>query len=284
MNLLCLCSYLWTKTRKIKVSDLESIYLQGEKNPYLWQKKLKNLDLKNYLDLNPNWPKECKRELLDLQRRRIGFSFWKAPNYPKIWEEMDFPPLFITYLGNLDLIYKKSLSIVGSRMPSEASHEWMSTYLYYYLKESQVCVVSGAARGVDQVSHEIAKWSGCDLIAILPSGLGRLYPQSYQKIIQEVNEKKYLLISEYAWDAEMRKYYFQQRNRLIASLSKVLLVVEARRRSGSLITARYALDMGKEVCTLPSCAMDMNRIGSLDLIYDGAKMIRDHQDLADIMS
>ena len=155
----------------------------------------------------------------------------------------------------------------------------MEHYFDMFLKTSQSVTVSGAAFGVDQLVHRLSVRNALPTIAFIPSGLGKIYPYRFKNDIEEILIARGSVMSEFLPNQEMKKHHFERRNRLISALSEVLFIVEARRKSGSLITARLALSQNKTLCILPSSPMQAQNLGNLDLLFDGAHPIRDDEDL-----
>ena len=132
---------------------------------------------------------------------------------------------------------------------------------------------------MDQKAHMISLRAGKPTVALLPSGLSRIYPTSFADWVEEVVATGGALLSEYEDERFMQKHFFAQRNRLISGLGCATLVIEARRRSGTLLTAHEALDQHRPVWVLPGHPMDPAFQGSLDLLTEGGAVIRDATDL-----
>jgi DNA processing protein len=147
------------------------------------------------------------------------------------------------------------------------------------LKELELMTISGGARGVDSIAHTISIRMGLPTIAILPSGMRNIYPSSLREIVNSIIDCGGAVISEFSSDQKMQKHFFQKRNRLIPAFALATLVVEARTRSGTMITAQESIEQSKPLFVLPSHPMDANSSGSLDLICDGATPVRDAKDL-----
>jgi DNA processing protein len=204
------------------------------------------------------------------------------PHYPQDFLALEEPPLFLSCMIGTESPpwLAPSISIVGSREPLDRSIGWMDQNLPEFLRMAPVPVISGGARGVDQKAHSISLRSGLPTVAVIPSGLARIYPADFGAWVPEILEAGGALLSPYHPRQEIRKFHFEGRNRLIAALGKILLVIEARRRSGSIMTARLASEMGRTLAALPSFPGESRSAGSLELLFSGAMMVRDAGDLA----
>lgn len=221
--------------------------------------------------------------LLDSPRSSVlNFATPLCAAYPKSFLHLQNPPQFISYKGSS--IWEKPgwISLVGSRRMSFEVQSWMSHNLPRYLKAAQLGLVSGGARGVDQWAHRIAIQAECPTICVLPSGLGALYPESLIDLADEILSSGGALISAYAYEQSIRKYFFSQRNELIAALGDFCFVAQANLKSGSLLTAQKALDLGKEILTLPYCPWMREGAGANKLLQEGAHMITCERDLIEI--
>lgn len=199
--------------------------------------------------------------------------------YPRSCYVMEDPPLTLSYFGFPSWQTGRSLAVVGSREPCFESTQWMEKEFSDFCQRAQPCIVSGGARGVDQKAHAMALRHQLATVVVLPSGLGPLYPETLKEWIDPVLARGGCFVSEYAFEQKMHKHLFHHRNRLIAALGCASLLVEARRRSGTLITAHQALQMGRPVWIVPGHPLDIHFGGSLDLLTEGACLIRDAEDL-----
>ena len=233
--------------------------------------------LYQYLKSENSWDSQAKKELEWCASRQIHLTVPGDEDYP--FDSLEEPPLLISYLGTPCWKERRCLSVVGSREPGAESLLWMETYLSKLLKTSEWTLVSGGARGVDQKAHAISIQSTQPTLSILPSGLGEFYPPSFQTWLPHILAHGGAVMSSFSPHCQIRKYHFYKRNLLIAGISEVVFIVEARRKSGSLLTAKHALDLGKPICTLPGSPLNQKVLGNLDLLADGAIMIRDDQDL-----
>ncbi|RYZ70050.1 MAG: DNA-processing protein DprA, partial [Proteobacteria bacterium] len=215
---------------------------------------------------------------------REGFKILhpKHALYPKSFFYLEEPPLFVSALGNLEnLTAPQRLAIVGSRNMSMRCRDWMNDEMPAFLKKSpDVVIVSGGARGADQAAHLEAIKAGRPTICFAPSGLLNFYPPELKDWVSPILKVGGLILSQFAPDANARRENFENRNRLIVTLSHGVFVIEASRRSGSTMTARLANEMGLEIAALPSFPSDAVGKATLQLLKDGAQMITEAEDLS----
>lgn len=214
-----------------------------------------------------------------LRFQGVQFVCYGEELYPPLCYRMQDPPLVLSYKGAPAWLNTKTLSVVGSREAQSESLTWMEKELALFCEKERPCIVSGGARGIDQKAHGVALRKHCPTIAVLPSGLGEMYPTSLQEWESAIISGGGCVVSEYDYSQRMHKKLFHHRNRLIAALGRASLLVEARRRSGTLITAHQALQLGRSVWVVPGHPMDPHFLGSLDLLMDGATLVRDAEDL-----
>lgn len=247
-------------------------------------------DLHRYLkDEEPLFFQEfCqKREVIQKEHEELSrwisqgiqFTFPGDPFYPSGFVGMPGAPLFLSFKGHPAWRWGPCISVVGSRDASSLSHVWMEEHLARFLRQEKPILVSGGARGIDQMAHQLALRNACPTVVVLPSGLGAVYPQNLEAWQDKILEGGGCLLSEYPFYEKMQKYFFHDRNRLIAGLGIFTLLVEARRRSGSLLTAQKTLQLGKSVLVVPGHPCDPSHLGNLDLLSEGATPIRDAVDL-----
>ena len=179
------------------------------------------------------------------------------------------PVLFLR--GNVQLLHKPSAAIVGSRHATPQAMRIAKDF-GRALSEKDIPVVSGMASGIDTAAHQGALQAGGGTIAVWGTGIDRIYPPSNKSLAYEIAEKG-LIVSEFPLDTRPLAGNFPRRNRLIAALSQVTLVVEAALESGSLITAKLAAEMGREVMAVPGSIDNPHSKGCHKLIKDGAKLV-----------
>jgi DNA processing protein len=201
------------------------------------------------------------------------------------WNNLDFPtslgtltdlPPVLWYRGQLAVAESPAIAIVGSRAASAVAIETASR-LAADVAAAGIVVVSGLARGVDSVAHRAALRTG-RTIAVLGSGLDRVYPAEHQELAREITRDG-LVVSEFPPGAPPLPHHFPMRNRLISGLSSAVVVIEASENSGSLITASCALEQGREVMAVPGNVLSGRNTGGHALLRDGAKIVETADDI-----
>jgi DNA processing protein len=198
--------------------------------------------------------------------------------YPERLKTIYQPPWVLFAKGDTSLLkYEKSLAVVGAR---EATPYGLSAieYLFPDLIMNQTLIISGLARGIDTHAHSTAIKLGGKTAGVIAGGFNNIYPKENMKLARYMMDHQ-LVISEYPPSEHPVKWQFPMRNRIISGLSKGTLVVEARKKSGSLITADYALNEGREVFAVPGSILNHNSDGVHDLIQQGAKLIKSSQEI-----
>lgn len=201
------------------------------------------------------------------------------PLYPAAWQQMADPPLVLHARGRLERLGQAALAVVGSRHPTPQGAD-NAFQFSAALSEAGMVVVSGLAQGIDGAAHEGALSGPSGTIAIVGTGLDRVYPRQHHALAGRVASEG-LMLSEHVLGTPPLAPHFPQRNRLIAGLGRGTLVVEAALQSGSLITARMAMECGREVFAIPGSIHSPQVKGCHKLIQDGAKLVETTQDILD---
>lgn len=194
-------------------------------------------------------------------------------NYPAKLKNIYAPPITIFAKGDISLLSSKAIAIVGSREPSKYGI-YVAEKFSKELSKEGITIVSGLARGIDTFAHVGALSSFGKTIAVLGSGIDVVYPKENAKYYREISEKG-LIISEYIVGTAPESKNFPQRNRIISGLSDGVLVVEARKNSGTMITTDFALEQGKELYVIPGNITSNLSAGTNNLIKEGAKLVTD---------
>lgn len=199
--------------------------------------------------------------------------------YPKLLAEIPDPPPVLYALGDIAALSRPAIAIVGTRRASTYGLN-MARRFARELAEGGVLVVSGGARGVDAAAHEAALAAGGRTCVVAGTGLAVSYPKEHAALYREIASRGGAIVSEFPPDAPPKPWQFPQRNRIIAGLALGTLVVEATEKSGSLITARLALDCGREVFAVPGNLTAGASAGANRLIQRGeAKLVMETADL-----
>ncbi|MGE0350768.1 DNA-processing protein DprA [Hydrogenophaga sp.] len=200
------------------------------------------------------------------------------PLYPAELLQMADPPLMLYVLGNVQTLHHpRRLAIVGSRNPTPQG-EANARQFAQALGQAGVCVVSGMALGVDGAAHDGALLGGAPTVAVVGTGLDRVYPKRHLALAHRIAQNG-AIVSEYPLGTPALAPNFPRRNRIIAGLSQGTLVVEAAVKSGSLITARLAAEQGREVFAIPGSIHAPQARGCHALIRQGAKLVESAQDI-----
>ena len=213
------------------------------------------------------------------QLERAGMRIVTAfdAEYPPLLAEISDPPFLLYASGNLERLRLPAVGVVGSRAATRYGRD-VAARLSRELSQAGVTVVSGFARGVDEAAHQAAVGSPGGTIAVLGCGLDVDYPREHGSL-KEAMRARDLLVSEFPPGTEPMPRNFPVRNRIIAGLCSGIVVVEASRRSGSLITARLSNEFGRDVFAVPGSVFSETSIGTHELLRDGAILCRGAEDV-----
>ncbi|MEN9470766.1 MAG: hypothetical protein RL214_122 [Pseudomonadota bacterium] len=235
----------------------------------------------NYLH-HPDWKSVelCLRWLEKPQRYILP---WGDTHYPMLLREIPYPPLILFVTGELSVLQQRQLAIVGARYPSPTGLE-IAYQFANELSERGFAITSGLARGIDGAAHQGALAANGTTIAVLGSGLDNIYPNCHQSLAQTILKKGGVLLSEFLPCSLPKAAHFPRRNRIISGLSLGVIVIEASLKSGSLITAAYALEQGREVFALPGSIRNSLSQGCHALLKEGATLIENCEDVVQGLS
>ncbi len=222
---------------------------------------------------------EALRELERSRALGVRFLVMTDPDYPPLLGEIDSAPPILAVRGDAAMLRRPSVAIVGSRNASAAGLAFTERLARGLAREDYV-VVSGMARGIDAAAHRASLESGT--VAVLAGGHARPYPSEHAELLEKIAQTG-AVVSEMPLEWEPRGRDFPRRNRIVSGLSLGAVVVEAARRSGSLITARFAGEQGREVFAVPGSPLDPRAEGTNDLLRQGAHLCASAEDVTSVL-
>lgn len=206
------------------------------------------------------------------------------PSYPAKLNAAQPPitKLFIISDSWDDLIMRPAVAIIGSRRASSYGRE-VTYQVAFDLAKAGITVVSGMAIGIDSIAHRAALEAGGQTVAVLPSGLDNPYPARHQSLARDIVKQGGALISEYPPGTPPYPSQFIARNRIVAALADLVVITEAARKSGTLHTAQFALEMGRDVAAIPGDITRLSSAGTNELLRHGAGLVTSASDVAHIL-
>ncbi len=275
-------SFLSWQNQILRLEDFKRVFHNQEKIHSTSQitTYISHPETKHYLQIQKNWWKEAEQTKKECLSLGIKTTYPFHPDYPKALFKMENPPPIISWRGEPCWKDHFLFSVVGSRKPYQDTLIWMDMHLSSFLKsKNKISVMSGGARGVDQKAHALCLASQKPTLCFLPCGIKNYYPADLRKWETSIIEGGGAFISVFPMSAHMRKAYFHTRNKVLAFLSQMVFIAQAQSRSGTMVTARYALHAGTNIVVLPGSPLYSGYRGNLSLINDGCFMIRDYLDL-----
>ena len=245
-------------------NELESLRLRGE--------SIESILKREFHD-------KAERELETVRNLGGDVLILDDGSYPYLLREIADPPITLYVKGDWQACFDAPcIGVVGSRKCSTYG-ENASQMLSRDLAEKGVCIVSGLARGIDTAAHRGAIQGKGKTVAVLGTGIGQVYPKENAKLVDEILANGGAIVSQFPIDTPPLKDNFPYRNRIISGLSLGVLIIEASERSGSLITARLAMEQNREVLAVPGNITSKNSFGTNYLIKSGAKLVQQWQDV-----
>ena len=232
---------------------------------------------------NPDW-KAIEAELSWADQPGHALITWQDTAYPKLLKQIPAAPLVLYVAGEISLLNSPQFAIVGSRNPTKIGAETAEQFAKY-LAQAGITITSGLALGIDGASHRGALTAKSEAaaigktIAVMGTGLNHIYPSRHQALSEAILAQGGALISEFPPHTKPKPENFPRRNRIISGMSMGVLVVEAALKSGSLITARYAMEQGREVFAIPGSIHNPLARGCHALLKQGAKLVETAQDI-----
>lgn len=199
-------------------------------------------------------------------------------NYPDRLKKIYDPPVVLYVKGNKEILNEKAMAIVGCRLCTKYG-ENVARKLAYNLSLNNINIISGLAKGIDSFAHRGSLKASGKTIAVVGCGLDRVYPNENKDLFNQIINQGGAIVSEYVIGTKPLARNFPRRNRIISGLSDGVIVVEAREKSGTLITVDFALEQGKDVYAIPGNIDNPNAYGTNDLIKQGAKVVTNIEDI-----
>lgn len=261
----------------IKYKTVKEIY-EFSKRKLKSLKYLSEKNIENIMDKNIR--NEAYKDLEYIEKNNIEIININDKRYPENLKQIYDPPISIYVKGNENILNKESIAIVGCRSMSKYG-EKAAMYFSKNLAREKINIVSGLARGIDSVAHIGAIMEEGVTIAVIGSGIDIEYPKENAKIYKDIVRSGGAIISEYPLGTKPMQMNFPARNRIISGISNKILVVEAKLKSGTLITVDFALDQNKEIYVVPGNINEENAQGTNYLIKEGANVALKYTDLVD---
>ncbi len=242
---------------------------------------------------------DVKRHLEYMKKHSIDIIFIEDKEYPKLLKDIYNPPLCIYIIGKKEILNNVGIAIVGSRDATEYGKSVAKDFAYK-LASSKVNIVSGLARGIDSYAHigvlnvlkdkinvdraykqNIIEYNGNlgKTIAVLGNGLDTIFPTENIKLAENIIKSGGCIISEYPLGTGPNRENFPARNRIISGLCNGVLVIEAKPKSGTMITVDYALEQGRDVFAIPGNIDSTNSMGTNELLKQGAKLVTNYKEI-----
>ena len=213
-----------------------------------------------------------------MEKHNIDIVSIQDAEYPEILKEIYDAPISLYVRGNKNILNELSVAIIGCRECTEYGRN-ITKNLSYNIAKNKINIVSGLAKGIDGIAHQGALFAGGKTVAVLGNGLDTIYPKENEHLALEILQKGGAIISEYPLGTKPEKQNFPERNRIVSGMSKGIIVVEAKEKSGTLITVDFALEQGRDVFVVPGNINSEASIGTNDLIKQGAKLITSYKDV-----
>ena len=225
----------------------------------------KNEEILNY---HIKYMKENNIKIININERE----------YPQALKEIYDPPISLYVKGNIEKLNNKNIGIVGCRECTTYGKK-SAEYFSYNLSKQNINIVSGLAKGIDSYAH-LGSLNTGNTIAVLGNGLDIIYPKENLELANEIIKRGGTIISEYPCGTKPDKMKFPARNRIISGISSGIIVIEAKEKSGTLITVDFALEQGRDVFVVPGNINSINSVGTNDLIKQGARLVTTYEDIS----
>ncbi len=249
-----------------KLSDIEGLSVKKAEN-FLRQRDKVDVD----------------KVLKEVENRGINYFTFEDENYPYMLKNIDNPPAVLYYKGDIGACnLKRTLAVVGSRKATRYAKDALSM-LISQLNNTDICIVSGLASGIDTTAHVSAIENNLKTIGVIASGFDYTYPTANKDLYKQIENSCGAVVSEYFPTFQPIKFRFPQRNRIVSGLSYGTLVAEASLKSGALITANLTLEQGRELMCIPGLITNPNTQGIYKLLKNGATLVTCADDILETL-
>ncbi|WP_099203117.1 DNA-processing protein DprA [Miniphocaeibacter massiliensis] len=238
---------------------------------------IKNIDKRTLNKIIKNLNFDIDKYIEKIKNSSVKLTFYGDENFPINLYDIEDYPMMLYYKGNLKNEDSKGISIVGARKCTNYG-AWACSKISEELSKCKIPIISGMASGIDKISHEISIKNNNRTIAVLGSGLDVIYPQTNHDLYYDIIQNG-AVISEFPLGTKPYPYNFPYRNRIISGIGQGVVVIEAMEKSGTLITANYGAEQGKEVFAVPGNINSLYSKGTNLLIRDGAKIVASVEDI-----
>ena len=213
-----------------------------------------------------------------MKKEKVTIITIEDKEYPEILKHIYDYPISLYVKGNKEILNHLSVGIIGCRDASQYGAK-MAQYFSYHLAQNGINIISGLAKGIDSFAHIGAIKAKGRTIAVIGSGIDIVYPKENQYLYDKIIEEDGAILSEYPLGMNPEKMNFPARNRIISGMSKGIIVIEAKKKSGTLITVDFALEQGRDVYVVPGNIDSIYSVGTNDLIKEGAKVATTYKDI-----
>lgn len=227
---------------------------------------------------------DVEKAVEEVVKRNINYLTFDDERYPEMLKHISNPPVVLYYKGDLfSCNLEKTLAVVGSRRASSYAKEAL-TKIIGELENTDICIVSGLASGIDTTAHVAALDSNLKTIGVIASGFDYTYPAANKSLYEKIEDGNGAVVSEYYPTFEPLKFRFPQRNRIVSGLSFGTLVAEASLKSGALITSNLTLEQGRELMCIPGLITNPNTQGIYKLLKNGASIVTCADDILEALN
>lgn len=211
-------------------------------------------------------------------KNKIDIISINDKEYPEILKEIYDAPVSLYIMGNKNILNDDSVAMIGCRECTDYGRN-ITKKLSYDIAKNKINIVSGLAKGIDAIAHQGAILAEGKTIAVLGNGLDTMYPRENIPLAKEILKTGGAIVSEYPLGEKPQKQNFPERNRIVSGMSKGVVVVEAKEKSGTLITVDFALEQGRDIFVVPGNINQESSTGTNELIKQGAKLITSYKDV-----